>query len=124
VPRRGSRHEFSCTYIKADKEIISGTRAKTKAFKSLKCSIEIVRKVIVLINTSLGSDKQVADELRQIEGVKEVYKVRGVYDILAKIEAPDPERVKEIISSKLLKIADIRSTITMIVTNDGISALA
>jgi DNA-binding Lrp family transcriptional regulator len=83
-----------------------------------------VRKVIVLVNTSLGSDGRVAEELRKIDGVKEVYKVRGVYDILVKIEAPDPDRVKEIISSKLRKIDDIRSTITMVVTNDGISALA
>lgn len=84
----------------------------------------IVRKVIVLVNTSLGSDSRVAEELSKIDGVKEVYKVRGVYDILVKIEAPDPDRVKEIISSKLRKIDDIRSTITMVVTNDGISALA
>jgi DNA-binding Lrp family transcriptional regulator len=84
----------------------------------------IVRKVIVLVNTSLGTDGHVAEELRKIDGVKEVYKVRGVYDILVKIEAPDPDKVKEIISSKLRKIDDIRSTITMVVTNDGISALA
>lgn len=79
-----------------------------------------MRKVLVLINTNLGSDSHVADQLKGIDGVTEVYRVQGVYDILAKVEAADPAKVKEIITAKLRKIDDIRSTITMVVTNDSV----
>ena len=62
-----------------------------------------------------------ASQLREISGVTEVYRVQGVYDILAKVEAADPAKVKEIITAKLRKIDDIKSTITMVVTNDGLA---
>ncbi|WP_415280587.1 Lrp/AsnC family transcriptional regulator [Candidatus Nitrososphaera sp. FF02] len=80
-----------------------------------------MRKVLVLINTTLGSDGKVASQLREISGVTEVYRVQGVYDILAKVEGADPTKVKEIITAKLRKIDDIKSTITMVVTNDGLA---
>lgn len=80
-----------------------------------------MRKVLVLINTTLGSDGRVMEQLKEINGVTEVYRVQGVYDILAKIEAPDPGKVKEIITAKLRRIDDIKSTITMVVTADNMA---
>jgi DNA-binding Lrp family transcriptional regulator len=79
-----------------------------------------MRKVLVLINTTLGSDGRVVEQLKEISGVTEVYRVQGVYDILAKVEAADPAKVKEIVTAKLRKIDDIRSTITMVVTSDSV----
>lgn len=82
--------------------------------------IAFMRKVLVLINTTLGSDGRVVEQLKEINGVTEVYRVQGVYDILAKVEAADPAKVKEIITAKLRRIDDIRSTITMVVTSDSV----
>ncbi len=55
------------------------------------------------------------NELLKIEGVSEAYIVYGVYDIVVKIKAPTTEALKEIISSKIRKISNVRSTLTMIV---------
>ena len=68
----------------------------------------------VLLNAELGSEKEVLDELKMIDGVKETYLVYGVYDIIAKIEAETMEDLKNIISWKVRRIIRVRSTITMI----------
>ena len=38
----------------------------------------------VLLNTELGSEDSIVKELRNLEGVKEVFQVYGVYDIHCK----------------------------------------
>ncbi|MFN3267722.1 MAG: Lrp/AsnC family transcriptional regulator [Zestosphaera sp.] len=70
---------------------------------------------VVLINTNIGTEEEVMNELLKIEGVSEAYIVYGVYDIVVKIKAPTTEALKEIISSKIRKISNVRSTLTMIV---------
>jgi DNA-binding Lrp family transcriptional regulator len=55
------------------------------------------------------------NELKKLDGVKEVYQVYGVYDIVAQVEANTMERVKETITWKLRKLNGVKSTLTMIV---------
>jgi DNA-binding Lrp family transcriptional regulator len=69
----------------------------------------------LLINTALGSEDQVVGELRKIPNVKQVYPVYGVYDIVAKVEAESMGKLKEIVSLKVRKLENVRSTLTMIV---------
>ena len=67
----------------------------------------------VLINAELGKEQAILKELRQINGVKEAYFVYGVYDIIAKVEAESTEKLKEIVTFKIRRMADVRSTLTM-----------
>jgi DNA-binding Lrp family transcriptional regulator len=69
----------------------------------------------VLMNAELGSEDSIVNELKKIEGVKEVYQVYGVYDIVAQVESNTMERVKETITWKLRKLNGVKSTLTMIV---------
>jgi len=69
----------------------------------------------VLINTDLGHDASVADELRKVDEVKDVYGVYGVYDIVVRIEAETLQELKEAISNKIRTLENVRSTLTMIV---------
>ncbi len=69
----------------------------------------------VLINTDLGADAEVGEALRKIDEVKEVYGVYGVYDIVVRIEADTLELLKDIISSKIRTLDNVKSTLTMIV---------
>ncbi len=48
-----------------------------------------------------------------MEGVKEVHGTFGAYDILAKIESPSVEALREVITWKIRKIEKIRSTLTL-----------
>ena len=69
----------------------------------------------VLINVELGKEKDILNQLRSIENVKEVNAVYGVYDIITKVEADSMEKLKEIVTYKIRRLADIRSTLTMTV---------
>lgn len=69
----------------------------------------------VLINVELGKEKDILNQLRSIENVKEVNAIYGVYDIIAKVEADSMEKLKEIVTYKIRRLADIRSTLTMTV---------
>ena len=72
-------------------------------------------KAFELMNAELGSEDSIVNELKKIEGVKEVYQVYGVYDIVAQVEANIMEKVKETITWKLRKLNGVKSTLTMIV---------
>ncbi|MFP3224207.1 MAG: Lrp/AsnC ligand binding domain-containing protein [Nitrososphaeria archaeon] len=69
----------------------------------------------VLINTDMGYEGEVLKQLKEMQGVKEVYLVYGVYDLIAKIEAESMEQVKEIITWKIRRLEKVRSTLSMIV---------
>jgi DNA-binding Lrp family transcriptional regulator len=72
-------------------------------------------KAFVLMNAELGSEDSIVGELRRLEGVKEVFQVYGVYDIVAQVESDTMEKVKETITWKLRKLNGVKSTLTMIV---------
>jgi len=69
----------------------------------------------VLINAELGKEEGILKELRNIDSVKEAHFVYGVYDIIAKVEADSMEKLKEIVTFKIRRLSDVRSTLTMTV---------
>ncbi len=72
----------------------------------------------VLINTEIGAMEDVLNELRKNEGVEEAYSVYGVYDIVAKIRAESMDQLKEVVTWSIRRINKVRSTLTMIVTEE------
>ena len=69
----------------------------------------------VLINAEIGEEAEVIKALKKIENVKEAHLIYGVYDIIARVEADSMDRLKEIITWKMMKLDKVRSTLTMIV---------
>jgi len=69
----------------------------------------------VLINTDMGSESIVGDELKKISEVKEVHGVYGVYDLVVKLEAATLDELKGVISTQIRGLEAVRSTLTMIV---------
>jgi len=67
----------------------------------------------VLINCELGSEEAVISELKSIDGVKEVRGTFGAYDVLAKVQSDQVEKLRETITWKIRKIPKIRSTLTL-----------
>lgn len=72
-------------------------------------------KAFVLINAEIGDEDKVVEELKKIENVKEVYAVYGAYDVIAKVESDNMDKVKETITWKIRRLENVRSTLTMIV---------
>jgi len=66
-----------------------------------------------LINCEIGSEEEVITALKNIDSIKEVHGTFGAYDILAKIESPQVEDLRETITWKIRKIDKIRSTLTL-----------
>jgi len=58
----------------------------------------------VLINCELGSEEAIIQQLKGLEGVKEVHGTFGAYDILAKIESDTVEKLRETITGKSEKL--------------------
>ena len=67
----------------------------------------------VMINTELGSEKEVLDEIRKIDEVKESCIVYGIHDIAAKIGADTMAELDEIITW-VRNLDKIRATVTLI----------
>jgi len=55
----------------------------------------------VLVNTEIGCEEEILEELKKIPNVKEAYAVYGVYDIIAKVEANTMDELKEVISWRI-----------------------
>ncbi|ADV65526.1 transcriptional regulator, AsnC family [Desulfurococcus mucosus DSM 2162] len=75
---------------------------------------------IILIQTEIGAEAKVLDELFKIPEVKEAYVVYGTYDIVLKIEAEALEKIREIVTNKIRKYPDIRTTVTMIIVEEKV----
>jgi DNA-binding Lrp family transcriptional regulator len=73
----------------------------------------------VLINTEIGSEADVLKDLKKVEGVEEAHAVYGVYDIIARVRADTMDRLKEIVTWKVRRLDKVRSTLTMIVVEEG-----
>jgi len=73
---------------------------------------------LVLINVETGSEVEVLKMLRKIEGVVEAFAVYGNYDIVAKVQADKIERLNWIVTSKIRKVENVKSTLTMIIIDE------
>ncbi|MDF2423116.1 MAG: Lrp/AsnC ligand binding domain-containing protein [Nitrosopumilus sp.] len=67
----------------------------------------------VLINCELGSEEEIIDSLKHMESVKEVHGTFGAYDIVAKVENQNSDKLREIITSNIRKLERVRSTLTL-----------
>lgn len=68
----------------------------------------------VLINTEMGSEREVLDAIKKINNVIEAHAVYGVYDLIAKIEAETMNKFKETVTWEIRRLNKVRSTLTMI----------
>ena len=76
----------------------------------------------VLLNSDLGSDESIINEVKQIlageDVTSEVQGVYGVYDIVLKLSSGDAEKLRGIITDKIRKISKVQSTLTMMVIEE------
>ncbi|MBA4719308.1 MAG: Lrp/AsnC ligand binding domain-containing protein [Nitrosopumilus sp.] len=76
----------------------------------------------VLLNSDLGSDESIINEVKQIlaeeDVTSEVQGVYEVYDIVLKLSSDDAEKLRAIITNKIRKISKVQSTLTMMVIEE------
>ncbi len=71
-----------------------------------------------MINTEVSAEDAVVEQLRKLPEVKDVDLVYGIYDIIAKVEAPDLKAIREGVTEKIRNIPGIRKTMTMIAADE------
>ena len=69
----------------------------------------------VLIASEIGAENEVYEALKKLPEVKEVYMIYGGYDLIAKVEAEDMDKLREVVIMKIRRMDKVRSTQTMIV---------
>jgi DNA-binding Lrp family transcriptional regulator len=72
----------------------------------------------VLFNVESGSEDKVLEEMKKIEGIQEAYVSYGVYDLIARVKADTMEKLKDAITHKVRTINKVRSTLTLIMTEE------
>lgn len=75
-------------------------------------------KAFLLISAELGRERDVVKELQSIPNVREVHVTYGVYDVIAKVEAETPQKLKDTITNQIRSLEHIKSTLTMVVVEE------
>ncbi len=71
----------------------------------------------ILLNSDLGAEEYIVEELKKIPEVKKAYLTFGAYDIIAEVHAQTQEDFEKTVSSKIRRLARVVSTMTLNVVN-------
>ena len=77
-------------------------------------------KAYVLMNTELGEEAATVKALSEMEGIKRVYALYGIYDVIAEVEAESMDKIKELVFTKIRRLENVRTTITLITYGEPI----
>ena len=72
----------------------------------------------VLVQSTIGHEMEVLNDLLKLDLVKEAKGTFGYYDILAKIEAVSVKEIEKIITKKIRKIKNVNTTTTLSVISE------
>ncbi|BAF34741.1 conserved hypothetical protein [Aeropyrum pernix K1] len=70
---------------------------------------------LVAINVNVGKEDEVFNKLLEMPEVKEVFMVYGIYEIIALVEAPTMDQLRETITGKIRKVDGVKMTLTMVI---------
>jgi len=68
----------------------------------------------ILLQCDEGTEKEVVNKMKRMDGVKEAQETYGPYNIVVKIESDNPKEVKQIFNKKIHDLNGIRSTLTLL----------
>lgn len=77
--------------------------------------ISMVVKAFVLVQAQLGRSRSVARAIEKVRGVKMVFAVTGVYDVIAYLEMHDMTTLSELVIKKIQSVKGVERTHTAIV---------
>jgi DNA-binding Lrp family transcriptional regulator len=72
----------------------------------------------ILINVALGHEEEIINLLKKIDGINMVNGVFGAYDVVIKLQAEDSLNMRSIITDKIRKIDNIRSTLALMIIDE------
>jgi DNA-binding Lrp family transcriptional regulator len=72
----------------------------------------------LFINAELLFIEGVLNKLKEVPEIVDVYKVQGIYDIIARVNSDTEEKLKELVSERIRRIDRITGTVTVIIAKE------
>ncbi|KON30691.1 hypothetical protein AC482_03265 [miscellaneous Crenarchaeota group-15 archaeon DG-45] len=72
------------------------------------------------MNTELGQEAAVVKALSRVEGIKSVFALYGIYDVIAEVEADTMEKIKDLVFTSIRRLENVKTTITLITYGEPI----
>jgi DNA-binding Lrp family transcriptional regulator len=69
----------------------------------------------LFINAELLFTEDVINKLKEVPEIVDVFKVQGIYDIIARVDSDTEENLKELVSERIRRIDRITGTVTVII---------
>jgi len=76
-----------------------------------------MEKAYILISCEIGTENELASNLKSISEIKNILVTYGDYDIVAEAQTNTSEQMDLLITSQIRKLQKIRSTITLRVSS-------
>lgn len=77
-------------------------------------------KAYVLLNAELGQEAGIIEALKDVEEVKAIHSLYGIYDLIIEMEAESMDKIKEIVFNKVRRLEKVKSTITLLTYGEPI----
>ena len=74
-------------------------------------------KAFILVDTSPGKAREVAQKLRQVSGVSAAHAVTGPHDIIVMAEAADVSSLGELVVHRIQSVIGVNRSLTSIVAD-------
>jgi DNA-binding Lrp family transcriptional regulator len=71
----------------------------------------------VLLNSEPGAEEIVLKQVQTVEGIEEAHVTYGTYDLVVKVKAETPEKLKAV-THKIRSIQQVSSTLTLMMIED------
>ena len=72
----------------------------------------------LFINAELLFIEDVINKLKEVPEIVDIYKVQGIYDIIARVNSDTEEKLKELVSERIRRIDRITGTVTVIIARE------
>ena len=72
----------------------------------------------LFINAELLFIEDVINKLKEIPEIVDVFKVQGIYDMIARVNSDTEEKLKELVSERIRRIDRITGTVTVIIASE------
>jgi DNA-binding Lrp family transcriptional regulator len=72
----------------------------------------------LFINAELLFIEDVINKLKEIPEIVDVFKVQGIYDIIARVNSDTEEKLKELLSERIRRIDRITGIVTVIIAKE------
>jgi DNA-binding Lrp family transcriptional regulator len=69
----------------------------------------------LLINCEFPFAEDIVNELGKVPEIIQVYKLHGMYDIIARVKSDTEEELNEVVKQRIRRIEKVKSTLTMII---------